>query len=359
MFENLKLAVIYGGVSSEHDASLKGFDFIYDSIKEGTRLKEDFTDVFYIYRDGRVKHSSVDYSRDSTEYASVNKFNTTIIEAFSYIKQNDLFVLPLLMHGQNGEDGNIQGLATFLDLKGCYGNSFASSITMDKYHLNRYLENQDKNIFIPKTKRISSIEQLENIFKEFENQDIIVKPNSLGASLHTEKYSCLEKNKKDITKLCSTILEFDHYVLVQEFIEGAEYSCGCLQKEGKVEILPLIKVDFETEFFNHEAKHKSGKCAVNVLTLDTIDEVEQIICNHSKEIFEELNLQYLARIDYIRKGDKIYFLEVNTLPGFKQGSFYPVMLETIGMDIEDLLYTMINESLQVEKKNTTIHYTIG
>jgi D-alanine-D-alanine ligase len=356
--KNLKLAIIFGGVSSEHDASLKGFDLIYDSIKNGSKFKSILCDIFYISRNGNVKHTYVNYDLISTQYSIEDNFNMNMLEAFSYIKDNDLFVFPLLLHGQNGEDGNIQGLAKFLDIKGCFGNAFSSSITMDKFHLSRYFEDKYDDLLIPKTIRVSSTDCINTILEDFKSKDLIVKPNSLGASLYTDKFVCNEESIEKIIKLCNKILEFDKYALIQEYIEGDEYTCGCIEDNNDVTILPLVKIESNTDFICHDTKHKKDLFTNKLINYKEGSLCETKLVDLSRLIYKELDLEYIVRVDFIIKENKIYFLEINSLPGLKSGSWFPTMLNAAGLNAEDMIEKVIISSLNKKAKNTTIYYTI-
>lgn len=350
------IALVFGGVSSEHDVSIKSFETIYKSFKKSDKLSKNLKKIFYITRDAKVCISNVDFNNGIQKYCqcdSADKLETI----FSLALEEELFLFSTI-HGQYGEDGSLQGIGEFFGIKNNFGTVLSTSISMSKYHLNRYLEGKIKNLYIPKTFKISTIKDIGQL-KQFDDQEIIVKPNSLGSSILTQKFLCNDNNMEEITILVKKALEFDNNVLIQEFIKGDEYSCGCLEKSKSVITLPIVKILAHDDFFSHEAKYTKGKSQNIVIPLSNQNDIDKAMQKISFEIFEELNFHAMARFDYIVKDKKIYFLEANTLPGLKSSSIYPCMLKEYGVSLEDLIVILINNELQRKQKLTKMIYDVS
>lgn len=353
---NQNIALVFGGVSSEHDVSIKSFETIYNAIKESKILSKTLKKIFYITRDANVITSNIDFAKNPKEYYKSNE-KEKLEKLFSIALEENLFLFSTI-HGQYGEDGSLQGAAKFFGIKNNFGSILSTSISMSKYHLNRYLDGQIAELNIPQTLQISTIDDIEKI-KEFENQQIIIKPNSLGSSLFTEKFLCTNENMKDIIDLINNILEFDEKALIQEFIKGEEYSCGCLEKSKDVLVLPIVKIITDEDFFSHKAKYTKGNSINNVILLENETEIEKKLKRISFEIFKELEFNAMVRFDYIIKNEKIYFLEANTLPGLKSSSIYPSMLKEYNINLEELITILIDNELNRDEKQTQLIYCVS
>jgi len=350
----MNISLVFGGESSEHDVSIKSFLTIYDVIKNSDKLSKRLKNIFYINRDGTVLSSIVNYNNDTKLYYE-EKSNITIFKMFEIISTENLFLFSTI-HGQYGEDGSLQGASKLFKIKSNLGNIFSTSISMDKHHLNNYLENKIDKLLIPKSLLISKQESIN--LEQFYGMDIIVKPNSMGSSLFTEKFCCSKQNEKVIKELINKIYEFDQFALVQEFIKGEEYSCGCLEQiDGNI-ALPMVKINSGDEFFSHKSKYQKGFATNEVIPIENDEVFHKQIKKISLDIFNKLSFNSMARFDYIKKGDDIYFLEANIIPGLKNSSIYPSMLKEFDYTLEDLIIILIENELKRDEKHTTVVYDV-
>lgn len=349
------IALVFGGKSSEHDVSIKSFETIYEAIKESNRLSTKLKEIFYIKRDGTVFKSCIDFDKDFKNYIK-DETNCTLAQMFEILSKNDLFLYSTI-HGQYGEDGSMQGVCKFFGIDSNLGTILSTSLSMSKYHLNQYLQGKIKNLLIPKSKQIESMNKFD--LDDFLDKEIIVKPNSLGSSLFTEKFFCKKNNLSDIKNLCKKILKFDNKVLIQEFIIGKEFSCGCLEKVGKNIVFPLVQIISKDEFFSHNAKYTKGISSNKVIDLNSENDLHKKIKDISLNIFNTLEYHCMSRFDFIVNSEnEIYFLEANTLPGLKYSSIYPSMIKEYGYSLEDLIVISIENELNRESKDTVCVYDV-
>lgn len=353
--EKRKVSILFGGVSSEHDASVKSFEHILNELKQVTEfLKFEICDIIYLTRERDAIINEFKNKCSIDDYMVGIKQSLAIV--FGNVIEKDRFVYSVL-HGQNGEDGNFQGLSKFLGLKGNHGSTLSCSLGMSKYHMNNYVCNID-NLQLPKTCVIRNESEMNLVSEIFMNQDIIIKPNSLGASLFTKKIRCSGQNNHEIQELITTILQYDSKVLVQDCINGNEYTCGCLKINGDIKILPLINIVTKNNFFGHDEKHISG--LNNEIIVYEHQETKQLelIKEISKKLFFELDFQNKARFDYIINNDGIFFLEVNPFPGLMKNSLFTKMLKAAEISIMKLIEIEMENFYIDDNKQTTIHYKI-
>ncbi|MBU0464103.1 MAG: hypothetical protein KKE12_10905, partial [Proteobacteria bacterium] len=296
-----KIAAVFGGLYAEHDVSIFSFkNFYLDIQSAGTAEDIELSSIYYIKRNGKVVVSSVDLKKPAEFY--FNSESTTsysLMDAFSMIKENNEFVY-LICDGSIGIDGRFTSIAQNYALKGTFGSSLSFGICRSKFHLNQFVGTNYSDIKIPNTVYITCVEELEKAFTAFENQRIIVKPNSLGSSIYTMMFQCYKQNHGTIKDLVEKILEYDRWAIIQEYIQGEEYGCYCMEKDGTVDILATKQFEKKIAFLSTQDKYKVIEKSHDVFLkeeigkggFDRIDEIRQLLVDfkNSEEILEELTI---------------------------------------------------------------------
>lgn len=357
MFENVKhYAIIFGGQSTEHDASRKGFEYLYERLIRNPLTNYSLDLVVYITRDGNAIIKEPDFTKDNLYYED-SREQFDIISTFKILKEKRLFVYSIL-HGQNGEDGCVQGMSRFFKIEGSFGGLISCSLGMSKYHLNQYVGGMFSDITIPQTVCLKRSDDSWLRLRIFLDKEVVIKPNSLGASIMTERLILNERTKIDVLNLVNKIFEYDEKVLIQQYIRGDEYSCGCLEMNQDIEIFPLIKIITADRFFGHKEKHISGYSEEILIPLE--EETNQLkkLKKIAREIFIDLDFQNAVRFDFIVTGTDIYFLEANPLPGIMKNSILPKMLRSKGLDIENLIEIGFENELNRSKVKDMLIYHI-
>ena len=298
MDRKLKVGVLYGGVSSEREVS----------IKTGKQI------------------SSV---LDKDKYEVQEIMLNTKKDIF---KCDGLDFVYIALHGSFGEDGKVQSILESMDIKynGC--DFFTSSICMNKFVVKNILSNfgikMAKGFILNKNK----FDLLDKSLKF----PVIVKPNSGGSSLGTY----LSKDYDEMCMHINAAFEYDDSLLVEEFIDGIEVSCGILNGEA----LPIFEIitSSDNKFFNYEAKYDNSTIE-RVANLS--EDIENKIKEASLKCYNILSCKVYSRVDFIIKDGIPYFLEVNTLPGMTRESLFPKMAKSNGIDFIDLLDIIIESSI--------------
>jgi D-alanine-D-alanine ligase len=345
------IAIVYGGESSEHDVSIKTFLYLFSRLLEKP-LRSDLkiSAVVYITRDGQAVVSQYDATKDPVTYHDTAR-TSSLIDAIKQVKEQNLFLCSL-MYGQNGEDGRFQGLCEFLSIPSNLGSVLPASLTMSKYHLNQYLQGNTTAVKIPLTVTLRSSDDLENQLSKFAGREIVVKPNSLGSSVMTEKITYDDASKAHAHELIAQILQYDEIAMVQEYVSGQEYTVACVEKDGEVIVLPAIRIETEGNFFGSKEKYITGFSNEVVVPEAEDPELLKKAKQASKEIFIDLDCRNAVRFDFIITDSEAYFLEANPFPGFTKGSLLPKMTRTRGWDIEDMIGIYVDNAKQHTKAKT-------
>ena len=348
---NTYLAFVYGGESSEHDVSVKTFAYFLERIRTvglASHLTPEL--VVYITRQGEAVVSPFSASQEAESYAEQGE-KMSLLSAFQRIKDQELFVCAL-MYGQNGEDGRLQGAMEFFSIPSNTGTVLPGSLCMSKYHLNQYLQGNFSSISIPQTVAVRSRENLHDQLKKFVGMEIVVKPNSLGSSVITEKMVYEGEAIEQAHKLIRNILEYDSSALVQEYVFGTEYTVACLEKDDEVMVLPAIRIETESHFFGSKEKYITGFSEEIIVPEDEDTTLLKKAKQAAREIFIDIGAQNAVRFDFIITDSQVYFLEANPYPGVTRGSLLPKMLRTRGWDVENLVEIYVQNALSRGKAKT-------
>lgn len=211
----------------------------------------------------------------------------------------------------------------------------AHAICYDKYYTNLILKNC--GIVVPSTFLIKSLSDLQKISFSW---PFFVKPNTWWSSIGCGVFDTMNQ----ASELIEAVLQRDS-VLVQGLIKGRELTVSLKGNKGSPEVLGIMEVETEREFFDYDAKYKLDKTKEFFPLLNSSFEGELI--SISKKIYKELWLSDLARIDYIYADNKLYFLEVNTIPWMTKNSFFPKCVKHFGYkSFAEFLDELIKEKIR-------------
>lgn len=250
------------------------------------------------------------------------------------------------LHGTFGEDGRIQAMLEYYDKKYTGSGIVASALAMDKL--------KSREIFrlaglqVPKTLKIRKGENYQALLSVFVNKithfPVVVKPCSSGSSVGVK----IASDKKSLEVAIKNSFKFGKKILVEEFIEGREFTCGVLENSGSrsATALPITEIIPKKghSFFDYNAKYKSGH-SDEITPADLDNEISKNIQNMAITAHQLLGCRAYSRTDMIVRGKDIYVLETNTLPGLTDASLLPKAASVAGLTFSQLLDNIIESSL--------------
>lgn len=352
----MKLAVIFGGMSTEHDISnVSGTSVIKNLNKE----KYDITPI-YIDQQGNwflytKPLNEIDILNVGDQPQELEKIENPI----EVLKQVEV-VFPVL-HGLYGEDGTIQGLFELLDLPYVGCRVLGSSICMDKAYTKVVLEkakiNQAKYSYVRKfddkyilvddefNESILNLNEVSEKVIEKLGLPVFVKPSNSGSSVGINKAN----DVKELAEAIEYAAKFDKKIIIEENINAREIECAVIGNEDVDascvgEILPA------EEFYSFDAKYKNSESRV-VIPANVEPEISEEIRKIAKKAFKAVDAKGLSRVDFfVEKGtNKIYLNEINTMPGFTTISMYPQLWEKCGKSYSELLDELIKNAYNFKK----------
>ena len=302
-----KVLIIYGGKSYEHDISIKSYKNIIDNIDRSKYL----VDSIYITKDNI--------------WLNNNKEIKNIIE---FIKKFDV-VLPII-HGFGGEDGKLQGMLDLFNIKyvGCKCGS--SYICMDKIRTKEILSNYD----------IPQLPYERYNGKISIDYPVIVKPSNGGSSIGIN----VVKKENNIYSAITDAYNYDDKIIIEKFIENPlEIECACL-KDGNDLIIEIGSVEQSNTFYDYKTKYENDEIVTN-LNPDISNDIKDKLRKYCIKIFDILDLENLARIDFLIKNNNIYLNEINTIPGFTDISMFPKLINKTGISYRDIITKLIENTI--------------
>lgn len=344
----LKLGVLFGGMSSEHDVSITSGTSV---IKN---LNKDKYEIYPIYIDKTGKW--YEYSKkineiDILEVGEEVKELTPINNVFEYLQECDV-VFPVL-HGLYGEDGSIQGLLEILEKPYVGCKILSSSIGMDKVYAKLifekagieqakyiYIKNQDDgNTYVDDNfnERKCSISELGALVEKNLKYPVFVKPSNSGSSVGIRK----AHTENELHEALDYAAKYDRKILIEEEIKGREVECAVLGNES-VEATCIGEILPAEEFYTFDAKYKDAESKVVIpAKIDT--EISEKIRENAIKAFKAIDGSGLSRVDFfIEEGtNRVIINEINTMPGFTQISMYPKLWEEMGLTYPELLDKLI------------------
>lgn len=304
--KNIKVGVLLGGKSKERPGSLKTGKTVIDS------LQSQNYDVLPI---------------DPIEENLIDK-----------LKSVDCVFNAL--HGWYGEDGKIQGLMEILGIKYTGSGVLASAIGMNKVIFKKLIITE--NIPTPPFVEIDGHDIKSEIKKIVDTLGlpIVIKPIEEGGSLGISIIN-------DLTSFSDTIISTTHVynnLFVEKYIKGKFLTVGLLGKYKEPKLLPVMKITYNSEFYDYEVKHTQGAAQYNV-PADIPPEIYKKTQDYAQRIYILLGCHGPLRVDFIYGDDQeVYVLEVNTIPGLSPIGNLPAIAAAAGITYDDLINEILSSA---------------
>ncbi len=317
------IALIAGGYSGELEVSKQSQDSIYQFL----------SNTPYVVHKVLITKESWKVLLPDDSWTDIDKNDFSFITLQGSRQTFDYAYITI--HGTPGENGLLTGYLEMLNIPYSCCSTLVSALTFDKFVCNKYLS--AFGIKVTKGVRVfhNNLTQLEELSQTL-NYPVFVKPCNGGSSLSTHKVLLA----KDLQRAVTDALSVDGQVIIEEFIEGTEVTCGCYQDASGIHLLPITEVVTHNEFFDFNAKYNGE---VEEITPARIPkELTQKVHDITRQVYRLLNARGIIRIDFIIKDEIPYLLEVNTTPGMTATSFIPQQVQACGQSMKNVLCSIID-----------------
>lgn len=322
------IAIVAGGDSSEYVVSVRSSANVHSAID-----RKKFKPWLISIRFGEwlvLENEQVIASVDKSDFSFVLNAKKIRLE-YAYI----------MIHGTPGEDGNLQGYFEMLGIPYSSCGVQSSALTFNKNFCNKYL--QSYGITVARSLRLVPDEKWNpsEVVREL-GLPLFVKPSAGGSSFGVTKV----KKEEDLTVAVAKAFDESPEVLIEQFIDGKEFTCGVVKIGAKKIVLPVTEVIPKNEFFDYEAKYTPGM-AEEITPARISASLTSKVQSLSSEIYDLCSCKGIVRIDYILKEQTFYFLEINTVPGMTATSFIPQQIKAAGLNLTDLLTEIIENNVEM------------
>jgi len=353
MAERLRVALLFGGRSAEHDVSVMSARNVFLALDpkryEAVPIGITRTGVWRLCSlEGGAFPAAVAERGPRVALVPGGGGRLAILpeanEAAPDLSRSVEVVFPVL-HGPFGEDGTVQGAAEIAGVPYVGSGVLGSAAAMDKDVAKRLMRDSGLPIARFLTFAEGDSPAFEAVVGEL-GRPVFVKPARLGSSVGISKAG----TKEEFAKAIAEAFRHDRKILVEETIRGREIECGVLEGEdGSLtaslpgEIVPSNRHGFYT----YEAKYLDDEGAAIKVPADVPPEISDKVRRLSIETFRALGCEGLARVDFFLTDDaELVINEVNTLPGFTNISMYPKVMEAMGISYGELVDRLIRHALK-------------
>jgi D-alanine-D-alanine ligase len=323
----LRVAVIYGGRSGEHEVSLRSAESVIAAMDP-----ERYEVLrFFISKDGRWQPHAILPQPGANPGIDV--------------------VFPVL-HGTFGEDGTLQGLLELADLPYVGGGVLASAVSMDKDVMKRLCREAGLPVVehvVQWRGRLNAI-AIEERF----GYPVFVKPANLGSSVAVSK----ARNRAELEAALELAAQYDRKVIAERAITGRELECSVLGNEQPEASLPCEIVP-SREFYDYEDKYILDAARL-IVPADLPAEITEEVRRLAVACYQAVECEGMARVDFLWElpSRKLYINEINTIPGFTSISMFPRMWEATGLPYPRLIDRLIELALERHRVRRQLRYSI-
>jgi D-alanine-D-alanine ligase len=324
------IALVAGGYSGEYAIS----------IKTALTIEQNIDPEKYRVYKIIVDKKQWCYTSPTGEQIEIDRSDFSLHIAGEKIQFDVVFIA---IHGTPGEDGKFQGYLEMLHIPFTSCGAIVAGLTFNKIFCNRVIAQSQvvhvsKSIVVHKNRRLTDADILQQI-----NLPIFVKPAEGGSSLATTKV----KSPNELAAALDAVFAIESQAMIEEFVKGREFSIGVYRHEGKLIALPVTEIISTKEFFDYEAKYTPG-VTQEVTPAEVSPEISSLMAETATRIYDILNCKGICRIDFILEAetDRLFFLEINTIPGQSENSIVPQQVRATGMKLQEFYGLLIEEALR-------------
>jgi D-alanine-D-alanine ligase len=353
MARKIRVGILFGGRSAEHEVSLQSAKNIIDAIDtdkyEVVLIGIDKKGQWHLNEESRfllpATESGLPELPESSENLALVPGNQDeqLVALSGQQRLGSLDVIFPVLHGPFGEDGTVQGLLKLANVAFVGAGVLGSAVGMDKDVMKRLL--RDAGIPIARFIAASRYSSQEIDFDYARAQlglPLFIKPANLGSSVGIHKI----KNRQEFDSAIRYAFNYDNKILIEEYINGREIECSVLGNDNPIasvpgEILP------RHEFYSYEAKYLDENGAVLEIPAKLPTETSERIRQLAIKTFSALCCEGMARVDFFLKNhEEIIVNEINTIPGFTRISMYPKLWEATGISYSELIDKLIQLAIE-------------
>ncbi len=340
MSRKLRVAILAGGRSSEHEISLASARSVLSALDPD---RYEATTIA-IGRDGQWTLGPPD---DPALTAGVAETLPVLADSKPAEALGAVDVVLPILHGPFGEDGTVQGLLELAGVPYVGAGVAASALCMDKDLFKAVL--RDRGIAVARNVTLRLGDEIVNTFA----YPLFVKPARLGSSVGIS----IAKSPEELARAVDVAFEHDEKVLVEEFVPGVEVECGVLGNQRPAPVASVVgEIVPHAEWYDYAAKYDEGGSDI-VVPARLPDATAARVQELAVDAFVATECEGMARVDFfVREGGEVVVNELNTIPGFTSTSVYARLFDASGIAYAELLDRLIALALERHERRSALEY---
>lgn len=352
--KKLSVCILFGGVSPEHEVSLRSAESVLNNIDKekyhvfpvGITKKGDW--ILFTGSDYSMLPTGEWESFEGNRRAAISPVRGQGLLSFEgdcVVRERIDVVFPVL-HGENGEDGAMQGLLQLAGIPYVGPHVAASAVAMDKT-LTKLVVDQAQ---IPQAawqlvrsgELTNRMERALNVLENRFGYPMFVKPAGTGSSVGVSK----AHDRQELEAALRTAAAYDSKILVEEFIDGKEIEVAVMGNDSPMASV-CGEIDSGVEFYDYDAKYITDTSTAYVPAQIDEETAEQVR-EWAVKAYSALGCQGLSRVDFFvtRQDNRVVFNEINTLPGFTSISMYPKLFAASGVPYSQLIDQLLDLAME-------------
>jgi D-alanine-D-alanine ligase len=344
MAERLRVAVIQGGRSSEHEISLASARSVIDAL-DPERYDVRAIDI---RRDGRWELNSQAAQALTKAETPEAGLPVPVARNGAVEPLGDVDVVFPILHGPFGEDGTVQGLLELANVAYVGAGVAASAVCMDKDLFKAVMRAKNVPVVPSVTVRRWQRGEVESPF----GFPVVVKPSRLGSSVGIS----IVRRAEDLPRAVELAFEHDEKILLEEYVVGVEVECSVLGNEQPIASIPGEIVPLVSDWYDYSAKYDEGGMEL-VVPPRISEEATARVQELAVASFIASECEGMARVDFfVRENGEVLVNELNTIPGFTATSVYAKLFEASGIPYAELLDRLVELALERRDRRAKLRY---
>ena len=354
--KKLSVCILFGGISPEHEVSLRSAESVLNNID---KEKYNIFPVGITKEGDWILFGGEDYSmlpngswknHPDNRRAAISPVRGQGLLSFEgdcVVRERIDVVFPVL-HGENGEDGAMQGLLQMAGIPYVGPHVAASAVAMDKTLTKLVVDHAGVPQAAWKLVRRNELRNhMENTLTDLEKRfdyPMFVKPAGTGSSVGVSKAA----DRDALRKALEFAAKYDDKILVEEFIHGREIEVAVMGNENPVASI-AGEIDSGADFYDYDAKYVTDT-SVAYIPARIPEDVEEIVREAAVKVYSAIGCQGLSRVDFFvtYEENRVVFNEINTLPGFTSISMYPKLFAASGIEYTDLIDELLKLAMEAK-----------
>ena len=352
--KKLSVCILFGGMSPEHEVSLRSAESVLNNIDKNkynifpVGITKDGDWILFGGKDYSMLPAGTWMNHPNNRRAAISPVRGQGLLSFEgdcVVRERIDVVFPVL-HGENGEDGAMQGLMKLAGIPYVGPHVAASAVAMDKTLTKLVVDHacvpQAAWQLVRRSETENHMDNVVRILEERFDYPMFVKPAGTGSSVGVSKAS----DREDLEKALVNAAKYDPKVLVEEFIHGREIEVAVMGNDNPVASI-CGEIDSGADFYDYDAKYVTDTSTAYI-PARIPEDIQETVREAAVKVYSAIGCQGLSRVDFFvtYEDNRVVFNEINTLPGFTSISMYPKLFAASGIPYTKLIDELLELALE-------------